>query len=226
MLERADTEEAIGQNRAHFGPTRPIMNARTSTLFHFTESLDIELKILEEGIWPHYSLEDVKWLDVPGVTKVAWPMVSFCDIPMSRLSEHIELYGNYAIGLSRNELTPFGLNPLLYVSPDSLLRDFLRELFLDTQKTMDPRKRTAGMVLLAHCKPLEGITEVDGTERTRDFYSESEWRFIRWVEGVGGENKYGFFLKEDQFRDDRELKEANAERRRDRMFEVFPDHVR
>jgi hypothetical protein len=35
------------------------MNARTKTLFHFTKSLDVLLRILEEGFWPQYSLEDM-----------------------------------------------------------------------------------------------------------------------------------------------------------------------
>jgi len=203
------------------------MNARTQTLFHFTKSLDVLLRILEEGFWPQYSLEDLTWLNNPkAVPRIAWPMVSFCDIPISRLREHIGTYGNYGIGVCRQQWTAAGLNPILYVSPDSLLRDFLSELLLESQHTSDRRKRTAGMVLLAHCKPLKGTSEIDGTTRTTDYYSECEWRFIPWVEVVGGEKNYSFFLKEDQFRDKGILATANDERRRDQMLRVWPDAVR
>jgi len=35
------------------------MNTRTKTLFHFTTSFNVLLKILQEGFWPQYSLEDI-----------------------------------------------------------------------------------------------------------------------------------------------------------------------
>lgn len=174
------------------------------------------LQILgDEGFWPQYSLEDVAWLGVPNVTKIAWPMVSFCDIPILRLREHAERYGGYGIGLCREQMIPAGLNPILYVSEKSILSDFLREIIKDADLSPDPRKRTAGMVLLGHCKPLD-----------EKFYSECEWRFIPWVEGVGGKNKFGFFLTEKNFRDASILKEANDERRKDRLLEFWPNDVR
>jgi len=109
------------------------MNARTKTLFHFTKSLDILLRILEEGFWPHYSLEDISWLNGP-VPRLAWPIVSFCDIPISRLHEHTNFYGNYGIGLCRERWRATGLNPLLYVSSDSIVKESLRELLLEVEK--------------------------------------------------------------------------------------------
>ena len=112
---------------------RKRMNARTKTLFHFTKSLDILLRILEEGFWPHYSLEDISWLNGP-VPRLAWPIVSFCDIPISRLHEHTNFYGNYGIGLCRERWRATGLNPLLYVSSDSIVKESLRELLLEVEK--------------------------------------------------------------------------------------------
>ena len=80
-----------------------------------------------------------------------------------------------------------------------------------------PHKRTAGMVLLGHCKPLQG-----GEEREKDFYSECEWRFIPWVDE---ENKYGFFLTEAEFNDRERWQEANKERR-NHMLPFGPDDIR
>ncbi len=197
------------------------MNARTKTLFHFTQTPENLLHILEEGFWPRYCLEDISWLDCE-TRRLAWPMVSFCDIPISRLREHTEFYGSYGVGLCRERWKATGLNPLLYVSPDSILRDLLRDLLLDIRKNPDSRIKTAGMVVLASCKPLSGVMEVNGVKREKDFYSECEWRFLPWVEG----GKYGFFLREEQFRNDEFLKEANEERRNDRMLDFQPDDVR
>jgi len=197
------------------------MNARTKTLFHFTKTLDNLLSILKEGFWPRYSLEDITWLDCE-TPRLAWPMVSFCDIPISRLQEHTEFYGNYGVGLCRETWKATGLNPLLYVSPDSILRDLLRELLLDVRKNPNLRIKTAAMVVLATCKPLAGLMEVKGTKRRKDFYSECEWRFLPWVEG----GKYSFFMREEQFRDALQLRDANEERRQSRMLEFYPDEVR
>ena len=89
------------------------MNARTKTLFHLTKSLDVLTQIMVEGFWPQYSLEDIAWLDIPNKSRLAWPMVSFCDIPILRLRKHTEDYGNYGIGLCREDWSPTGLNPVV-----------------------------------------------------------------------------------------------------------------
>ncbi|MGO9200350.1 MAG: abortive infection system antitoxin AbiGi family protein [Limisphaerales bacterium] len=182
------------------------------------------LKILKEGFWPQYSIEDVAWLDA-GVPRLAWPMVSFCDIPLSRLHEHTEFYGDYGVGLCREQWRATGLNPLLYVSTDSILRDSLREIVVAARRSPNLRSKTNAMILLAHCKPLEGEAAVNGQKRRRDFYSECEWRVIPWVEGADG-GKYGFFLGEDQYRHPEILREANEERRKDGMLEFYADELR
>src|SRR3954452_24120364 len=98
------------------------MNPRTQTLFHFTRSLDTLLRILREGFWPQYCLEDVRWLGDGSTQWRAWPMVSFCVIPISRLDEYTEFRGGYGIGVYREHWESAGLNPVLYVSPDSTVR--------------------------------------------------------------------------------------------------------
>ena len=173
-----------------------------------------------EGFWPQYSLEDIAWLDIPNKSRLAWPMVSFCDIPILRLRKHTEDYGNYGIGLCREDWSPTGLNPVFYISSESIVRDLFRDLLLDADKNHDPRIRTGSKIALGNCKPLKDKNS------GKDFYSECEWRFLPWVEGVGNENKHGFFLSEEQFQDNRIKAEANAERRNDRMLEFYPDEVR
>src|SRR5436305_12297090 len=148
------------------------MNPRTQTLFHFTNSLDTLLRILREGFWPQYCLEDVRWLGDKSTQWLAWPMVSFCDIPISRLHQHTEFYGFYGIGVYRAQWAATGLNPVLYISDDSTVRSFLRQLILDTKQAGNSHMKTAGMVMMAYCKPMRG--RVHGVDKEKDFYSECE----------------------------------------------------
>jgi hypothetical protein len=197
------------------------MNIQTKSLFHFTQTFDNLKSILKEGFWPQYCLEDFSWIE-GAIPRIAVPMVSFCDIPVSKLRAHTARYGKFGIGLCRKRWRVTGLNPLLYVSSGSLLKPFLGEVLIEMGKHSNPRIRTGAMVLLAHCKQLEGCVEANGEKR--DFYSECEWRFVPWVEPDEGK-KYGFFLTEQDFRSENILKEANEERRKDRMLDFMPDNV-
>ena len=83
-----------------------------NTLFHFTSKLDYLEGILESDFIPRYNLEDI---NLAGRSiKIAFPMVCFCDIPLSSISEHLDKYGQYAIGMSINWANKNGLNPVLY----------------------------------------------------------------------------------------------------------------
>ena len=76
-------------------------NSHTSTLFHYTKSVNTLLTILKEGLRFTYCLEEYPL--VPDRT-VGVPMISFCDIPISDSVEHAQKYGAYAIGLTKESL--------------------------------------------------------------------------------------------------------------------------
>lgn len=57
---------------------------RTSSLFHFTKKLDVLKSILWTGIIPNFCKEDLSYEDRKRIIGV--PMVSFCDIPLTRTS--------------------------------------------------------------------------------------------------------------------------------------------
>lgn len=98
-----------------------------TSLFHFTSSFDTLLKIIKNGFRYSYAFErfsgDVlndriydgvlpidqrKQLENCGI---AIPMVSFCDIPITRTLPHAEKYGKYFIGLDKGLLS-YMLNPI------------------------------------------------------------------------------------------------------------------
>lgn len=70
----------------------------TTSLFHYTKEWKNILGILENGIYFSYSYDDL------GAIFIAIPMISFCDIPLSRNQEHINRYGKYAVGISKDAL--------------------------------------------------------------------------------------------------------------------------
>ena len=76
------------------------MAISANTLFHFTRDMDTLLSILRSKFYPRLCLEQkiVPTLDL----RLAIPMVCFCDIPLSQISEHTEMYGEYAIGIKKN----------------------------------------------------------------------------------------------------------------------------
>jgi DNA-binding transcriptional regulator GbsR (MarR family) len=56
-------------------------------------------------------------------------MVSFCDIPLSLAKDHINKYGSYAIGMSKEWGVRNNLNPVVYIENKSLLaKDIQRNL--------------------------------------------------------------------------------------------------
>ncbi len=100
----------------------------SDTLFHYTASFDKIKKILIEGFKPNYSLENFEFLfeDSDNIKNHHFiPMVCFCDIPLSNAKDHINSYGKYAIGLSKEWGEINGLNPVMYISNNSkVIRNF------------------------------------------------------------------------------------------------------
>jgi hypothetical protein len=163
---------------------------RSSSLFHFTKSLDRLQGILKNHFLPHFSLEDLTWLH-PDVGAWAFPMVCFCDIPLSRIDEHVKFYGRYGIGLKREWAVKSKLNPVFYVSRDTTIgsnfHHTLKAVIAADQKAKeraDQEKKEhnkeiwlRGLQVLGYMKPLNGSVQVGEKTYEKDFYLENEWRY-------------------------------------------------
>ena len=164
-------------------PANPI---RTSSIFHFTKSLDSLIGILSNGLIPNYCSETL--YDKEGINiTLGIPMVSFCDIPLSRTYEHTIKYGYFAIGLGSEYAEDNNINPLLYIANDQLIRSAFPSIF--SGKNMRP-KTVLPSSYLGLLKRTYG--EFKGQEINN--YAENEWRYI-----VPSDRKFlkWFYTKEE-----------------------------
>lgn len=87
------------------------MPLSSNSLIHFTKNKSTLCGILENDFKIKYCLETINAKRHQYIGAV--PMVSFCDIPLSEVKDHIKKYGAYGIGLSKQWGIKNGLNPVL-----------------------------------------------------------------------------------------------------------------
>lgn len=157
------------------------MRPKSHTLFHFTKSKDALLSIMKEGFWPRFCQEDISWTGIVDCGFMAYPMVSFCDIPISRLDEHIDFYGRFGIGLSREWAVKNELNPVLYISGQNIVARMIGEITtwgmtLPVDSKVAFAQSCSG--LFSFIKPTEGTMKIAENSKWKEFYQESEWRYV------------------------------------------------
>jgi hypothetical protein len=168
---------------------------RTKTLFHFTRSAENLYGILRNGFFPRLNLEDASWIrdgNRKTLKSFAFPMVCFCDIPLSRIDDHVGFYGEFGLGLTRNWAVKNALNPVFYVSRESPIGSATFSMLrvvddADTEeekrakrarKEHDAKALDETLHMLAHMKPLSGSIKVSNKVIDKEFYLESEWRYV------------------------------------------------
>lgn len=154
----------------------------TNTLFHFTPKLKYLEGILKSNFIPRYNLEKITLGN--HTFKIGIPMVCFCDIPLSSISNHLNKYGQYAIGMSQKWANKKKLNPVLYIKKNSSLSKQLwnlsERILLKLEKD-DVQLRIYVADILRYLKPFEGkIAMIGGGSKLFDikFYDEREWRYV------------------------------------------------
>jgi len=175
------------------------MAPKSHTLFHFTQNKETMKLILKNGFWPRYCLEDIRWINMQA-DYMAFPMVCFCDIPLSRISEHVNFYGNYGLGMTKEWANANGLNPIMYLASDNNLMKQIRSLNEHANKHSESSDvelaKKSMRYLYMHIKPSDGNMLVDGHSVSKEFYQESEWRYVPQHEEVAA------YLKKPEFDDE------------------------
>jgi len=140
----------------------------SKALFHFTQDFETLTKILKDmSFWPRYC-EEYGWK-----SRIAVPMTCFCDIPLSQIKNHINHYGCYGIGLSKEFAINKGVTPIFYVT-----KAFLKVLSLLTKNGNVSQKEKVRKII-SRIKPYESWNIRNG-ERIKDYtyYDEREWRYV------------------------------------------------
>ncbi len=155
------------------------MNTLSShSLFHFTRSEKTLQYILLDGL--RYSPVGES---IPGTNlKYIVEAICFCDIPLSSISNHVEWYGSYGIGLKPSYSKRIGATPVCYVHSSS------RFLFQSKNKRANYEK----WALTPYLKPVSGKQSKYNCRKYywKNFYDEKEWRAIS-IKGNNGINLYG-----------------------------------
>lgn len=158
------------------------MGLSSNTLIHQTNCKENLIGILNEGFSVHYCYERVTAKN--GIIEAAFPMVCFCDIPLSELRKHLDAYGYYGIGLKKTWAKEKGMNPVLYFDDKSDLLNTTRENFRKIISQIKVGKVDFEVSkpiadILSYSKNYEGELKLNGKiiDPYR-FSDEREWRFV------------------------------------------------
>ena len=179
------------------------MNVTSETLFHFTDSLKNIKSILAKKFMLSYCHESFS-IDDEVIFNHYFPMISFCDLPLTLAKDHIYKYGSYAIGLSKDWGIRNKLNPVIYIEKNSIVASDLKialkafkkmsddyyeikKLQTENQKKMldvlfDSMKKAA----FSNLSFMRNIKNYQAELKRKDiivdknyrFYDEREWRFM------------------------------------------------
>ena len=146
-------------------------NLSSSTLFHFTDKLEILKSIIMKGF--RFSLVSER-LPKNGITYFC-PAICYCDIPLSLAKYHISWYGGYGIGLNLTKARELKATPVFYIHKDSEPINFSI-----TSKNINLLKENP---ILPYLKQVRGKVTIEnniGKEsfKYKKFYDEKEWRII------------------------------------------------
>lgn len=170
---------------------------QADTLFTFTPKLDFLIPYIKTRmISPRYCVEDISYLKIPKLKKIAFPMKCFCDINMHRLGVHLDWYGYYGLAFSKEWGMNRGIQPIQYLNQKSALRVDFTTAFSAALTAPATRKGSAQEKMknfllheLMYYKPYDGKMENRNTGKTeiKCFTDECEWRFVPDVTAAGFE---------------------------------------
>lgn len=163
-----------------------------NTLYNFTTDLKWLLNSLERKMLsPRYNDEDISYLKIQKHKSVLIPMKCFCDINISKLSHHMEWYGDYGIAFDKEWGISNGLQPVQYINANSNLRndmsEVLKTIFNKPGASSNPDFESFVLHELLYYKPYQGRVRKNGakTLKNKCFADEHEWRYIPNTDLIG-----------------------------------------
>jgi hypothetical protein len=157
------------------------MALSSNTLFHFTNKNAL-LGIIKDKFKIKYCFETVETHLEP--FEFGIPMVSFCDIPLSEVKDHMSKYGSYGIGMKKKWAKQNGLNPVLYIDQNSsLIRSYhhIYNNLLENRFVLSLNENEQNLVnIVRYFKNYQADLKRKNGTITKDykFADEREWRYV------------------------------------------------
>jgi hypothetical protein len=154
------------------------MGLSSNIIWHQTDFNGLRSVLKSKRFLCSYSLESIKWKS--SRLDLAFPMISFCDIPLSDISEYLGKYGNYTIGMKRSWGKTVGLCPVWYRDKDAISLKTQMDLFRNIG-SKDPFSLTKEEIVLwqviANTKNHEGEL-IKRRFSSYRFFDEREVRLV------------------------------------------------
>lgn len=154
------------------------MGLSSNVIWHQTDFNGLRSILKLKKFLYSYSLESIKWKS--SRVDIAFPMISFCDIPLSDISEYLDKYGNYTIGLKRTWGKSVGVCPVWYRDREALTLKTQMDSFRIIEKK-DPfslsKYEIALWQVVANTKNYEGELIKRNFSSYR-FFDEREVRLV------------------------------------------------
>lgn len=164
-------------------------------LFHFTKKNSL-FDILTGTFKVSYAREVV--IGSESIREFAVPMVSFCDLKLTELKNHMKNYGYYGIGLTKEWANRNGLNPVLYLNKSCRLTENfisgLNGIYAHLNRLNDieqveklTKSYTNILSTYQYLKNYEGRLIRNGKIKSENyrFADEREWRYVPSLEQTG-----------------------------------------
>lgn len=168
-------------------PSHIPSKVQADTLFNFMQELNFLITTVKNKMLsPRYCEEDIRYLNIKGLERLAIPMKCFCDINLHKISEHLQWYGYYGIAFSKEWGMKQGIQPIQYINPNSnLCKDFSQAfssaLTIKSKKQTKAMKQMKNFMLheIMFYKPYSGVMKRNNEEtQEKCFTDECEWRFV------------------------------------------------
>lgn len=170
------------------------MGLSSNILWHQTKKKGLE-DILKSRIFKFsYSQEKVPVADY----EIAFPMISFCDLPFSEFANYMGKYGGYSIGLSRNWGKKNHFNPVWYCYANSIVESNLFSILRNANPAQEQYVLKLAEII-AYVKPVEGKLNVKGRKYLNyRFMDEREVRLVPPFQYLKDEN-FQYMLSKQEY---------------------------
>lgn len=151
------------------------MGLSSNMVWHQTDFDGLKAILTEKCFKCSYSLENIHWKS--SHIQIAFPMLSFCDIPLSDMDDYLGKYGKYTIGIKRKWAEQHGFVPVWYQTEHS---PSLIELMKQRDNLLKREWSNHDILLwsiLSCIKNYQGDLKKYGFKSYR-FYDEREIRYV------------------------------------------------